>query len=126
MRTLFTVLAWIARILLAAFFCFVGYFKALGSWDVLLEHRAWVTALAPAPARAVGWSEIALGLLLLAAAQPRWRRVSWWAAVLLVLNQLFAAMVHLGRQELDALPQNVVVIALLALLIVSDLKRKNT
>jgi uncharacterized membrane protein YphA (DoxX/SURF4 family) len=126
MRTLFAAMAWIARILLAAFFCFVGYFKALGPWDVLVDHHAWVTVLAPGLARAVGWSEIALGVLLLAAALPRMRTVAWWAAVLLAVNQLSATIVHLSRQEFGALPQNVLIIALLALLIGSDLKRKVT
>ena len=124
MRVAVTVLAWIARLLLAAFFCFVGYFKALGPWEVLVEHRAWVTKFPPVFARSVGWSEIALGVLLLAAAVRRLRRASRWAAVLLVVNQLFAAWVHFSRQELDALPQNAVIIALLVLIIGSDLKRK--
>ena len=121
-----TVLAWFARLLLAGFFCFVGYFKALGPWEVLVEHGAWVTALSPVVARAVGWSEIVLGVLLVAAVVPRLRPASWWAAVLLLLNQLFAAWVHLSRQEHDALPQNAVVIALLALIIASQYTRKPT
>jgi uncharacterized membrane protein YphA (DoxX/SURF4 family) len=125
MRTVVAVLAWIARLLMAAFFCFVGYFKALGPWEVLVEHHAWVTALSPALARAVGWSEIALGVLLLAAVVASLRRASWWAAVILVVNQLCATWIHFSRQEFDALPQNVVIVALLALIIASDLKRKN-
>jgi len=124
MRTLFSILAWIARLLMAAFFGFVGYFKALGPWDVLVEHRAWVTQLSPGLARAVGWSEIVLGLLLLTVAFPRLRLVALGSAVLLVANQLAASLVHYSRQEFDALPQNAVIILLLALIIGSTFKRK--
>jgi len=126
MRIFLTVLAWMARLLMAAFFGFVGYFKALGPWEVLEEHHAWVTDLPPELARAVGWSEIVLGLLLLAAAAPRLRLVSGWAAVLLVVNQLCATWVHISRQEFDALPQNIVIVVLLALIIASDMGRKET
>lgn len=126
MRTFLTVLAWIARLLMAAFFGFVGYFKALGPWEVLEEHHAWVTDLPPTLARAIGWSEIVLGVLLLAAAVPRLRRISVWAAVVLVFNQLYATWVHISRQEFDALPQNAVIVVLLALIIASDLGRKES
>jgi len=124
MRAAIATLAWIARLLMAAFFCFVGYFKALGPWEVLQEHHAWVTQLTPGLARAVGWSEIVLGLALLVAAVPRLRRASWWAAILLLVNQLLATGIHVSRQEFDAVPQNVVIIALLALIIASTYVRK--
>jgi len=124
MGTLLSILAWIARLLMAAFFGFVGYFKALGPWEVLVEHRAWVTELSPGLARAVGWSEIVLGLLLLTAAFPRLRLVALASAMLLVANQLAAAGVHYSRQEFDALPQNGVIILLLALIIGSTFTRK--
>lgn len=120
----FMVLAWVARLLLAAFFCFVGYWKALGPAAALVEHKAWVAGFPLFFARAVGWSEIALALLLLATAWPRLRKAAHWAAPLLVVNQLVAGLVHISRRELDALPQNAVLLALLVLVIASQWMRR--
>ncbi len=124
MRAVVTALAWGARVLLAAFFGFVGYWKARGPLEMLAEHRAWVAGFPAGFARVVGWSEILLGLLLLAVASPRLRPAAGWAAVLLLINQVFAAWVHAARREFDALPQNAVIIALLALIITSHYPRK--
>lgn len=126
MRAAGLVLAWIARLLLAAFFCFVGYWKALGPMAALAEHRAWVAGFPEPLARTVGWSEILLGLLLLVVAVPRLRKASWWAAILLMVNQLIATAFHVARGEFDAVPQNVVLVALLALLVITEMRRKET
>ena len=114
---------WVVRILLAAFFVFVGYWKAFGPIEALADHGAWVAGFPAWFARAVGWSEIIAGLALLAAASDRTRNVARAAAAYLVLNQLVALVVHLSREQVHAVPQNLVLIALLSLLIFAGYRR---
>lgn len=116
MTAVLLVAQWILRILLAAFFVFVGYWKALGPIEALAEHGAWVGGFPAWFARAVGWSEIFAGAALLAVATSRTRNAAQAAAAYLVLNQLVALGVHLSREEIHAVPQNLVLIALLVLL----------
>lgn len=125
MRTVVVILAWVARLLVTAFFCFVGYWKAFGSAGQLAEHHAWVAGFPLPFARAVGWSEIALGALLLTAGLPRLRNTAQWAAVLLAANQAVALLVHITRREFDAVPQNLVIIALLGFIIAASFERKH-
>ncbi|BBD98671.1 hypothetical protein SAMIE_1021720 [Sphingobium amiense] len=97
-------------LLLAAFFLFVGYMKASAPLPELALHGAWTVHLPEAAGRAVGVSEMALALALLAGlARPGAGAV---AALILVLNQIAAAAVHAGSGESAALPQNAVLIAL--------------
>jgi len=101
---------------LAAFFGFVGYMKTFASLTTLAQHRAWTTALPEWLGRAIGISELLCAIGLIAALSLRGRLV-WapWLALVLVINQIAAAAVHANRGELDALPQNAVLIALLML-----------
>ena len=62
--------------------------------------------------RLVSLLALALGLLAVLIGKPRYARI---AALLLIANQLAAALVHLTHGEASALPQNAVLIALLAL-----------
>ncbi|NBC36414.1 hypothetical protein GTZ99_07590 [Novosphingobium sp. FSY-8] len=109
-----TVLTWLLALLLAAFFAFVGWNKAFALLADLARYHAWTVFVSEPLGRAVGWSEIACatGLLMLGW-RPGWARA---AAVVLIVNQAVAAWVHLIHAQTAALPQNAVLIALLALL----------
>jgi len=112
------VLSWLLRILLAAFFAFVGYWKALGPIEALAEHHAWVAGFPDWFARVVGWSEIACAAGLIIPLKDDLRRVVVWAAVALFINQVVAMMVHFWRGEgAEAAPQNLVLMALLSIVI---------
>lgn len=99
---------------LAAFFGFVGWNKAFAPLEDLARYHAWTVHLPEWLGRAVGLSEMALALGLLAVL-IRKPRIICTAALLLIVNQLVAALVHLTHGEASALPQNAVLIALLAL-----------
>lgn len=114
-RSLLTVLAILIATLLAAFFAFVGYHKSFAPLAELAQHRVWTLALPEWAGRLVGASELLLAGALLAMLLPRFRAWAALAAALLIVNQLAAAGVHLSRGEADALPQNAVLIVLLAL-----------
>jgi uncharacterized membrane protein YphA (DoxX/SURF4 family) len=119
------IVSWAARLLLAAFFAFVGYWKALGPIEALAEHHAWVAHFPDWFARGVGWSEIACALALLIPAFPQTRCVALWGAVVLVINQVAALGVHISRGEAQgAAPQNFVIIAMLALVIAMTARRR--
>ncbi|MBL8549012.1 MAG: DoxX family protein [Hyphomonadaceae bacterium] len=115
LRLVGLVLIWALRALLAAFFLFVGYWKALGPIEALAEHRAWVAQFPDLFARAVGWSEILCAIGLLIPAFPATRRVALWSALILAINQLVALGVHAARGEAaQAAPQNVFLIVALS------------
>ena len=114
-RSLLTVLAILIATLLAAFFGFVGYHKSFAPLAELARHRVWTLALPEWAGRLVGASELLLAGALLAMLLPRFRAWAALAAALLIVNQLAAAGVHWSRGEADALPQNVVLIMMLAL-----------
>lgn len=105
----------LTALLLAAFFGFVGYMKTFASIATLAQHHAWTVALPEWLGRAVGISELLCAAGLVAAISLRGKLV--WApriTGLLIANQIVAATIHATRGELDALPQNVVLITLLA------------
>lgn len=106
-----------AALLAAAFFGFVGFHKAFAPLAELARHGAWTVHLPEPVGRAVGWSEMACAAILAAgAAVARLRDAQRWAAVVLIANQLAAAGVHLAQGEAGALPQNAVLVGLLAFL----------
>jgi DoxX-like family len=100
-------------LLLAAFFAFVGWNKAFASLADLARYGAWTVFLPEWAGRVVGWSEMALAAGLLSIFVPRRRTIARWSALLLIANQVAAALVHLTHGETAALPQNGVLIALL-------------
>ncbi len=109
-------ISWAARLLLAAFFAFVGYWKALGPIAALAEHHAWVMYFPDWFARAVGWSEISCALALLTPSFPQMRSVAFCGAAILFINQIIALIVHAMHGEAaQAAPQNLVICALLLL-----------
>lgn len=94
---------------------------------MLAQQGAWTAALPPWLGRAVGWSEIGCAAaLLLTRLWPGQISVAVPVAGLLIVNQGFAAAVHAGRGETDALPQNAVLVAMLAalILLVRQLERR--
>lgn len=117
MKVFIRLLAFLIALLVAAFFLFVGYWKALGPIAALAEHHAWVAGFPAWFARVVGCSEILAALLLaLTCLQhfvlQRFSRRLPWVLLYLFLNQGAAAATHLWRAELPMLIQNGVLCAL--------------
>lgn len=103
-----------AALLLAAFFAFVGWSKATAPLDELARYHAWTVYLPEWLGRLVGWSELALALGLLTVPFAKVRCAAGGGAVLLIANQACAAAVHALHGEAAALPQNAVLMLLLA------------
>ena len=117
MTTTLRVLSRIACLLLAAFFAFVGYWKAFGPIAALAEHHAWVAGWPDWFARTVGWSELACAAALIVATLTGRSAVAFWTALVLIINQLAALSVHASRGEAAAAgPQNLVILAVLGLI----------
>ena len=114
MKARFAVAAVIA-VLVAAFFAFVGSNKAFASFADLTRYGAWTIWLPKMLGRLVGWSEMLCAAGLLCIFSVRHRHLARVAAVVLIVNQAVAAVVHASHGETGALPQNVVLIGLLAL-----------
>lgn len=93
---------------LAAFFIFVGWNKTFAALEELRQYGAWTIWLPEALGRAVGLSEILCAVLLLGAVSVRTQVVARTGAVLLILNQLIAALFHAAHGEIGALPQNAI------------------
>jgi hypothetical protein len=111
------VLSRIACLLLAAFFAFVGYWKAFGPIEALVEHHAWVAGWPDWFARAVGWSELACAAALVGSSFAGLSSAVFWTALVLIVNQLAALAVHVSRSEAAAAgPQNLVILAVLGLI----------
>lgn len=102
-------------VLLALFFAFVGWNKAFAPLEALAQHHSWTVFLPEWLGRVIGWSEMILAAGLLAALVPARRRFARLAALALIANQIAAAAIHALHGEAAALPQNAVLIALLAL-----------
>ena len=116
MNTILRVLCRIACLLLAAFFAFVGYWKAFGPIEALTEHHAWVAGWPDWIARGVGWSELACAAALVVSSLVDLRQLALWTALALIANQLAALTVHASRSEVAAAgPQNLVLLAILGL-----------
>ncbi len=100
---------------LSAFFSFVGWNKAFASLDDLVRYGSWTVHLPDFLGRLVGWSEMACALLLIAGLVLNRPWLGKFALLVLIANQIVAALVHWSRGELSALPQNGVLIALLSI-----------
>ena len=114
MKARFAIAAIIA-VVMAAFFAFVGYNKATASLADLTRYGAWTIWLPEMAGRLVGWSEMLCAAGLLCIFSARFRNLARVAATVLIVNQFVAAAVHASHGEAGALPQNAVLIALLAL-----------
>ena len=95
---------------MAAFFAFVGYYKAFAPMEELARHGAWTAHVPEWIGRPMGWTELAGATAMLAAAMPviGWRAGGYAAiaAVWLALSQFISAGVHVTHGEASALPQN--------------------
>ncbi|MCR5872602.1 MULTISPECIES: DoxX family protein [unclassified Sphingomonas] len=113
------ILARLAALLLAAAFSFFGYFKSFAPRAVLEQHHAWTTALPDILGRAIGLSELLAAALLLifGVFRPERRRIVAGVALYAIANQAGAALVHILRGEIAALPQNAVLTGLAVLII---------
>jgi DoxX-like family len=117
MTTTLRMVSGTACLVMAAFFGFVGYWKALGPIEALTEHHAWVAGGPAWFARAVGWSELVCAAALVGSSIAGLHRYVFWTALALIANQLVALAVHVSRSEAAAAgPQNLVIIALLGLI----------
>ncbi|MDF8333785.1 DoxX family protein [Novosphingobium cyanobacteriorum] len=99
---------------LTALFAFVGWYKAFAPIPELAEHHAWTVWLPEGLGRLVGWSEMACALVLPGVVHPRTRAFAAGGAMILVANQMIAAVFHIRHAELASLPQNAVITALAA------------
>lgn len=120
------IVARIAALLLAAAFGFFGYFKSVAPRAVLEQHHAWTTALPELLGRAVGLSELLAAALLVifGAILPARARVAAGVALYAIVNQVCAALVHVVREEVAALPQNAVRAGLALLIIAAARTRR--
>lgn len=120
------IVARIAALLLAAAFGFFGYFKSVAPRAVLEQHHAWTTALPELLGRAVGLSELLAAALLVifGAILPARARVAAGVALYAIVNQVCAALVHVVREEVAALPQNAVLAGLSLLIIAAARTRR--
>ena len=115
-------------VLLAAFFCFVGWNKAFDTLADLARYGAWTVWLPEWLGRLVGWSEMGCAVALLAILVPGRERIARAGGAILVANQLVAAAMHFAHGELRALPQNAVLVAVLlgVVLAAGELAKRTT
>lgn len=115
MRILTGSVSWLAQLVLALFFAFVGFMKTTAPMPDLARYHAWVADLPEPVARLVGVSEMACALLLVLPGLLRWKG-NWilGAALVLIVNQAIAMGFHALRGDLSgAIVQNLVLIGLL-------------
>lgn len=117
------VLAWP----MAAFFVFVGWYKAFASMAELASHGAWTAHVPAWIGRPMGWTEMLGAVVMAVVALPAvpavrlLRGPAAWAAVWLAASQIVSAAVHVTHGEAAALPQNVFLFV--ALLVIAWLCR---
>lgn len=109
---------------LAGFFGFVGFMKATAPISELAIHEAWTVHIPQAIGRLVGVSEVLCAAALLAGAFIlRAGKAATAAAAVLIVNVSVAAWVHYRAGELDHLPQNAALAAMLGLAALSIRQR---
>ncbi len=104
---------WAAQVLIGLAFLMGGVLKATTPLAELALKMPWVTAIPGALTRFIGISEIAGGLGLILPALTRIKPVlTAFAGVGLAIIMVLAALLHVQRGELAALPINFVLGAL--------------
>ncbi len=101
---------------LATFFAFVGYYKAFAPLAELAKHNAFTVHLPELLGRGIGWIEIACALALLAGIV--WHRAGpaqFAAALFQIAEQGLSSVIHAQHGEEAMLPQNALLVLLLAL-----------
>jgi putative oxidoreductase len=100
---------WSVQALLALAFVMAGFMKLTTPLDQLGAAMPWVTAVPGALVRFIGLAELAGGLGLVLPAATRIRPIlTPIAAAGLVVVMVLAALLHVARGELAALPVNLV------------------
>lgn len=100
---------------LAAFFGFVGWYKAFAPEAELLQHHAWTAHVPWWIGRPMGWTELAGAAALVAGIAPRAWPATSLAAAWLAASQVVSAWVHVHHGEGDALGQNLFLFVALGL-----------
>lgn len=114
-RKIWGVALWTVQVLLAALFGMAGVMKATTPIADLIPTMAWVEAVPPALVRFIGISELAAAVGLILPAITRIAPIlTPLAGVGLTLVMVLAAVFHVFRGELGAVPFNVVLGALAA------------
>lgn len=110
-----TIVLWIAQLLLAAAYGFFGLMKATQPLDQLARMMTWIPDFPPTFVRTLGGVEMlgAVGLILpaLTRIQPR---LTTLAALCILIHQFIAVALHLSKGETGVLGLNAVLIALAA------------
>lgn len=101
---------------LAAFFGFVGYYKAFAPQAELLEHHAWTSHVPWWIGRPMGWTELAGAVALVAGVTARAWPATSIAAAWLAASQIVSSWIHVHNGESDALGQNLFLFVALALI----------
>jgi uncharacterized membrane protein YphA (DoxX/SURF4 family) len=109
-----------AALPLAAFFGFVGFYKAFAPIAELARHSAFTVHLPEALGRSVGWVEMVCALALMAGLV--WRRAApaqVAAALFQAVMQGISSIIHVQHGEQHMLGQNAAIVALLLLVAVT-------
>jgi hypothetical protein len=110
-----SVVLWIAQLILAAAYGMFGSMKATQPLDQLAQMMTWIPDFPPMFVRGLGVVEMlgAIGLILpaLTRIQPRLTVI---AALCILVHQFIAVALHLSKGEVGVLGLNVVLIALAA------------
>jgi DoxX-like family len=110
-----TIVLWVAQLLLAAAYALFGSMKATQPLDQLAAMMTWIPDFPPLFVRTLGVVEVlgAVGLILpsLTRIQPR---LTVFAALCILVHQLCAVTLHVSKGEFGVLGLNVVLIALAA------------
>lgn len=101
---------------LAAFFAFVGWYKAFAPQAELLLHHAWTAHVPWWIGRPMGWTELAAAAALAAGVTTRAWPATRIAATWLALSQVVSAWVHVHNGEGGALGQNLFLFASLGVI----------
>ncbi|MBC2668845.1 DoxX family protein [Novosphingobium piscinae] len=110
---------------MAAFFAFVGYYKAFAPMAELVRHGAWTAHVPQWIGRPMGWTELvaaaALALAGLGGIGRPVRPFAAKAAVWLAASQCVSAWIHVAHGEASALTQNLFLF--ITLLVIAGLCR---
>ena len=107
----------VLAVVIGAFSTFVGWHKAFSPLAVLAEHHSWTAWIPEWQGRIVGWIEMASAIALVVPIfVRRLGRAQFWAAIILMLLQVAAAVAHAANGEANALWQNGLFILILAII----------
>lgn len=100
---------------LAAFFAFVGWYKAFAPEAELLAHHAWTSHVPWWIGRPMGWTELAGAAALAAGVSVRAWPATRVAAAWLAASQIVSSLVHVRNGEADSLGHNLILFIALGL-----------